>query len=148
MASYPTWRERPRSRVSPQAGDSRDRGRTEWESGAEPGRPAGHRRGSLRVPAGPRWQLQGPVPLPAESGRPHEHPSRARRGPRQSSRSEFPPALSALGSFPQCEQRLQPCLFQEPVKKRTCVSRRRGGEPEVMRRVDRSEGRSGSSDPV
>lgn len=76
-------------------------------TGDGPGRRAGQsqarrlaiRRGSLcsgRTPIA----APGPSAAATDSGRPCDHPPRARGGPRQSPRSECPPVLSALGVLP------------------------------------------------
>ena len=68
------------------------------QSRARPGRLATHR-GSL-CSGGTLTTAPGPGAAATDSGHPHDHPPQARGGPRQSSRSEFLPALSALGVLP------------------------------------------------
>ena len=67
-------------------------------SRARPGRLATCR-GSL-CSSGTLTAAPGPGAAATDSGRPHDHPPRARGGPRQSPRSEFLPALPALGVLP------------------------------------------------
>ena len=76
-------------------------------TGDGPGRRAGQSqalrltvsRGSL-CSGGTPTAAPGPSAAAADSGRPRDHPPRARGGPRQSPCSECPPALSALGVLP------------------------------------------------
>lgn len=86
-------------RLAIRRGSVCSRGTPGWRAGQSQARRLAVSRGSL-CSGGTPTAAPGPSAAAANSGRPCDHPPRARGGPRQSPRSECPPALSALGVLP------------------------------------------------